>query len=527
MARFRAGRRGGRSANTGGGGSSPPAAAAQPALAATGAVSAAEPARLGRLQDGLAALPLWRLRAAFDAAQTTDLNRRHWQDADDLSADDAANPEIRKALRVRARHEIQNNSIARGITLTLANDVIGTGPRLQLLTKDDKVNRQIEHDFTAWASAINLAEKLRTLRLARIQDGEAFALLWRTKVPDTPVRLDVQLIEADQVASPYGIGFDSKNVDGVILDDRGRPRQYQVLVAHPGSSAASFDYVPYHARDVIHVYRADRPGQHRGIPEITAALPLFAQLRRFTLAVLSAAEAAADFAGILYTDAPAGGEADAIEAMDKIDLHRNSLVTMPGGWKMAQLDPKQPATTYAEFKREILNEIARCINMPFNVAAGNSSGYNYASGRLDHQSYFKSLRVDQHFTAVRILDRLLHAWLVEYLATTDILPATSVLLNTPYSLPHYWMWDGMEHVDPLKEANAAAVRLAYGISSIPEEQSRRGVDYETSACAAAKSLGVTVAQYRALVRQKMFGTADLPVVDDDEMPNPEEEETYA
>ena len=48
--------------------------------------------------------------------------------------------------------------------------------------------------------------------------------------------------------------------------------------------------------------------------EITLALPLFAQLRRYTLAVLGAAETAADFAGILYTDSPANGEADAIEA---------------------------------------------------------------------------------------------------------------------------------------------------------------------------------------------------------------------
>jgi hypothetical protein len=38
---------------------------------------------------------------------------------------------------------------------------------------------------------------------------------------------------------------------------------------------------------------------------------------------------------------------------------------MPGGWKMAQMHAEQPATTYAEFKREILNEIARCLNMPF------------------------------------------------------------------------------------------------------------------------------------------------------------------
>ena len=38
-------------------------------------------------------------------------------------------------------------------------------------------NRQIEREFTAWAKAINLAERLRTMRMARAQDGEAFAVL--------------------------------------------------------------------------------------------------------------------------------------------------------------------------------------------------------------------------------------------------------------------------------------------------------------------------------------------------------------
>ena len=44
-----------------------------------------------------------------------------------------------------------NNSYARGIALTLANDVIGTGPRLQMLTDEAKANRQIEAEFAAWA----------------------------------------------------------------------------------------------------------------------------------------------------------------------------------------------------------------------------------------------------------------------------------------------------------------------------------------------------------------------------------------
>lgn len=59
------------------------------------------------------------------------------------------------------RHEVANNSYARGITLTLANDVVGTGPRLQMLTSDDAANRFVEVEFFAWCEAVGLAEKLR------------------------------------------------------------------------------------------------------------------------------------------------------------------------------------------------------------------------------------------------------------------------------------------------------------------------------------------------------------------------------
>ena len=101
-------------------------------------------------------------------------------------------------------------------------------------------------------------------------------------------------------------------IDGIIFDEHGNPIEYHVLKRHPGDNIArwtlDFDRVP--AASMIHYFRADRPGQHRGVPEITPALPLFAQLRRYTLAVLAAAETAADFAAVLYTDAPANGEAD-------------------------------------------------------------------------------------------------------------------------------------------------------------------------------------------------------------------------
>ena len=415
--------------------------------------------------------PRW-IRARFDAAQTTKDNAKHWGAAEFLSADAEADPNVRKILRTRARYEVQNNSYARGIVSTIANDTVGTGPRLQMLTDSEDVNRRIEHDFTVWAKRVHLPTKLRTIRMARCQDGEAFVIMAQNPNLKSNVRLDLQLIEADRVTDDE-LNVDATSVDGITFDPFGNAKSYKVLKNHPGGTAAfDLDFKTVRAEDMIHVFRQDRPEQHRGIPEITSALPLFAHLRRFTLAVVSAAEAAADFAGVLYTDAPANGEADAVEAMDSIQLERNMLLTMPGGWKMAQVDPKQPVTTYGEFKHEILNEIARCLNIPYNIAACNSSGYNYASGRLDHQTYYKSLKVDQAFMEETVLDRILERWLREW-----------ALVNRERvdscDCRHVWFWDGHEHVDPSKEATAQEKRLANNTTTLAAEYAKQGKDWET------------------------------------------------
>jgi lambda family phage portal protein len=444
-----------------------------------------------------------RIRGRYDAAVTTDENRRHWANADLLSADAANNPRVRSVLRSRARYEVANNSYARGIVSTLANDTVGTGARLQMLSDDNDANRVVEQEFMMWADAVGLAEKLRTMRMARAETGEVFGMLVANPKIDSPVKLDLRLIEADQVATPVFLReFSGLNaVDGIVFDSYGNPTEYHVLKSHPGDTIARFslDYDRVPAASIIHYYRADRPGQSRGIPEITPALPLFAQLRRYTLAVLAAAETAADFAAVLFTDAPANGEADPVEPMDLVELERRMATVLPGGWKLGQVQAQQPTTTYGEFKKEILNEIARCLSIPYNIAAGNSSGYNYASGRLDHQTYFKSIRVEQEQIGLTVLDRVLQAWLDEAILISELLPRwmrTAAFRD----LDHQWFWDGQEHVDPAKEANAQATRLQNNTTTLAYEYARQGRDWESEIrqrakeVALMKELGLTVVE---------------------------------
>jgi capsid protein len=154
---------------------------------------------------------------------------------------------------------------------------------------------------------------------------------------------------------------------------------------------------------------------------------------------------------------------------------------------MSQVKPEQPTTSYGEFKREILNEIARCLNMPFNVAAGNSSGYNYASGRLDHQTYFKSIRIDQAHMARTVLARILAEWFDEAKLTESLVPPRVRALE---ALPHQWFWDGTEHVDPAKEATAQATRLANNTTTLASEFAKQGKDWEAELRQRARELAL-------------------------------------
>ena len=375
------------------------------------------------------------IRAHFAAAESAAKDADWWK-ADYLSADADANPDTRRVLRMRSRYEYQNNSYARGVIQCLANDSIGNGPRLRYASSDDALNSRIERDFTAWAETIRLADKLRTIRIARAQDGEAFVMLGQNAALPCAVKLDLQLIDADRVAgdgcmesgwrtSPSAEttaeGGKPFTIDGISYDPYGNPVSYRILVSHPSDSVLTEEraiVVP--AANMIHVFRPDRPEQHRGVPELAAALPLFAKLRRYTNAVVASAEKAAEYGGILYTEHPTDGTCAQIEPMDAVTLDINQLTTMPEGWKMDELYVKAPIATYADFKKEMLSEIGAAMGIPYAIVAGTSAGYTYASAKLDHQTYFRVLRSERGFVEDSILNRLFALWLREWsLANPD------------------------------------------------------------------------------------------------------------
>lgn len=432
------------------------------------------------------------VRARYDAAQTTEDNRRHWAMADGLSSISANSAPVRKLLRERSRYEVANNCYARGILNTVAAYTVGSGPTLQLTYQGPETNperlkelraaaQSVERQWAIWATQRRLTQKLTSAVLAWYQDGEAFGVFANSRPGmRTPVQLNVRLYECDQFDDPAAT-INSLDDSGVRLDQAGEPDAYSMLRAHPGDAEGlqdiTADWIP--ASEVLHVYRRERPGQLRGIPATTPALPLFALLRRFELATVTAAETAADFAAILYSENPPDDDEDniAIAGWDRIPIERGAFTTVPYASRLEQLKAEHPNSTFDEFVRAILREIARALSVPAVVALGDASNYNYASGRLDLQSFSRQMAADRSQYLERdFLDRIFEAWLDEALLIDAFLPAPFVGSVADWSVG--WRWPEPEHVDRAKEASGQQTELANGTTTWAIEYARRGLDWE-------------------------------------------------
>ncbi len=486
-----------------------------------------------------------RLRARFDAAQNTPENRRHWANADLLASEAAADPGTRAILRSRGRYEQHNNPYTDGMVQTLASDCIGRGAGLQMQTGTDAIDSLIEQEFALWAKKVKLAARLRLAIETRAAGGEMFLLLTHNPKLDMPVKLDLRPLEGDQVHTPElplmqaGGRRANEYTDGIEFDAWGNPTFYHVLQQHPGdtrflTTPTEYERVP--AEDVIHFFKIRRPGQRRGIPQITSALSLSADRRGFRNSVLQAARKAAELGAILLeTEAPADVDpGNGPEPFETMELESGMMTTLPEGAKASQMQPAQPSTTYGEFDDRLINEGSRGILMPFNVAAGNSSKYNYASGRLDHQVYDRILDIDHQDVELDALDKILQRWLMEAMLVPGYLPyATRYRVGgvTASRIPHTWLWGNRGHVDPTKDSNAQQTRLVSLTTTLEDEWAKDGRDPEQmwkkleAQTERLKKLGLTIGQAAAMANPNAATTqpTDKPDPEDvDPEDDPEE-----
>jgi lambda family phage portal protein len=443
--------------------------------------------------------------ARFDLAQTTPENRRHWTNADGLAARAAISPAVRRVCRIRSRYEAENNSWYAGILRTASNHIVGaTGPRLQVLTADVEANRRLEAAWRQWTTKVDLADIIRTCVEAYWRDGEVFIM--RGSSVRFPLALDLLVLESDQIATPWQQSqlVDPFVDDGIRFDRATNELEFYVYDHHPGlnTPVSTLKGQWYPAREVCHLFRAERPGQTRGVPRATPALQTLPIMRRQELATLFSAETAANFAMYLKTNSSAVTPATAPADFAEIELTRNMLTTLPEGWDIGQVEPKQPGPLYEMFQRQALMSFCRCTNMPYTLAAGTGKDANFSSFKGDMTNVWQpEVSVEQNRIQTAIVERIWQWFLESAVFVPGLLNGFPAIAD----IDHRWHWPPLPELDQVEAAQAAEIRLSAGLSTPTEEHARRGKDWDLESARAAADFGVPVEDYRRAVFARTFG----------------------
>ncbi len=445
-----------------------------------------------------------RIHARFDAAQTGDEYKNYWANADALDADSANSRGVRLTLMKRSRYERGSNGYFDGMLKVHANYLVGKGPSLRLQSGSDVFNRIVETAWYNWSKRVKLRRKLHCMTLAKVSDGESFAILKSNPVLNDLVKLDLQLVEAEQVSSPLlpfaMIGY----IDGVRFDEFGNPIWYDVLRYHPGGQFFDVekiaDKVP--ARNMLHWYSLERPGQHRGVAEMKSTLNTGAASRRWREATLTSAEIAAMLSVLLKTQMSPETGADLASPFSSIEMQRGMMTALPMGWDASQMRAEHPNATYESFHRAQVSEMGRPKCMPHNLGAGDSSSHNFASGKLDFTPYFKQLDVEREDANDSVLEPLFEQWFEE---ATLRYGWTQIPNRYP---PHEWDWPEHPVADEQARASSNETKLRTGQITRTKLYSESGSDFEDELVVMARENGVTVDEMREILRNSTFNNSN-------------------
>ena len=469
-------------------------------------------------EDALAAP----IRASYDATSDRTETINLWANADALDADAANSLAVRQKYRYRGRYERANSGQCAGIVGTQANYLIGKGPKLRSKDPRTAFNTEVETKWKAWVKAAGLHRKLRTMSKAKTGDGEAVGLLVLNPGINDPVKLDLQLAECDRLTAPVMRADSKLYVDGIHFDEFGNAIAYDILDRHPGAAWTGLsqeEFTTYAAKFVLHWFDENRPGQHRGIPDIGPSLNTFGTARRWREATVAGAETAADLTAVMQMGITNEGN-DEVAPFTTLPIETRTLTCLPAGATLAQMKAEQPTSNYDMLNKALISDQARPLHQPLNIAAADSSGLSFSGGMLDHQTFFVAIEVDQQDAEEMAVEKVYAVWFEEATHTYgwDAPP-------TPASL-HEFIWPARPKIDPTKTADARQTDLSTGTMSPSDVAAEEGNDYEDHIEKLAKDYGLTVKEMKAKLLESNFqksggapGTPEPPGEDSEQNGN--------
>ena len=408
-----------------------------------------------------------------------------------------------RMLRNRARQLARDNDYASQALRLITANVIGQGIPFQAQVKlqrgggrlDKPTNDAIEDLWKRWGCAeyCHTAGKLTFAEIQRLalrtcaESGEVFIRIVRSGFGGSPVPLALEVLEPDWIDDRM-TGRTAENGNeirmGIEVDQWSRPVAYWFLPKHPGDylvsgtqQASSGRSVRVPAKDVIHLFRTDRPGQTRGVSWLASCIKRLHHLAGFEEAEVVRARAAASLMGFIQSPE---GELAGDDVMDNErvqDFQPGVFRYLAPGETVNIPNMNTPDPQFEAFMRAMLRGMSAGLGISYSSISADMSQSNYSSSRLSLLEERDNWRSLQGWMIESFHQRIFNEWL-------DLAVLTGAL-NLPLyeSKPELyrnvrWMPRGWGWVDPTKEVEAYKEAVRCGFTTLTQVIAEQGNDID-------------------------------------------------
>jgi lambda family phage portal protein len=436
-------------------------------------------------------------KRSYAAAKSNRLNQG-W-----TTSPTAANYELRgglDALRARGREAARDNGHVRQFLRIMRTNVIGSkGIQLQSRarladgkTLNVRLNKRVEEVWFQWGHRDHCTvtgkldwRGLQKLVLTQmLRDGE-FLVEMIEGVGEFGFSLKVWDVNWLDVTFNQLLPSGNRIIMSVEVDPDDRPVAYWLT---PPPSEINISV--YHrglrrrvsADQMIHGYLVeDDESQTRSVAWLTPALLDIKNYAGYVDGVVMSARVSANTFGVLENTAPDGeaqfeGKEDADGTIQHPYIESSPLSITPllPGWKLNQLDPKQPTQNHPAFAKTMQTSIGTDLGVPYFLLVGDWEAVNFSSSRGGLGEFREMCRDLQDFIAMVLCRPVFHKFI------------RNAWLNGKISMESRqfdevqnptWRGRGWPYIDPTKDITADEMRLKNRLATPSQILSEQGIDY--------------------------------------------------
>jgi lambda family phage portal protein len=380
-------------------------------------------------------------------------------------------------LRNRSRDLVRNNPYARKALRVLGSNTVGTGITPMIRVRSESAQKKLRAFWKKWAESTKCdfderktLAKMQSLGFKSMNEsGEVFF----RKVYSKEYGLQIQMLEADHLDHTKD-GFENETGivrQGIQFDKQGRRIGYWIFENHPGDNRISMKLtstmIP--AKDIIHLYNEERPGQLRGIPMGTASMLRIRDFDDYEDAQLVRQKIAACFSVFITSETHGSGlvndDGDVTERIEPGMIER----LKPG--EQVQFGTPPTSEGYADYTRKVLQGVAAGYDVTYEALTGDLTGVNFSSGRMGHIEFQRLVEEYQELLLIPVLCSKIWDWFLDYAIIMGIIRKKEDVVCT-------WTAPRREFVDPLKEIKALIEQVRAGLISWQEAVRLLGYDPE-------------------------------------------------